>query len=94
MPDYVHRPGEAQGNAVTLYLTYCETCTQNTPDFLATVHQLQREHPDELCVVELSCMAACDSAPAVMIEEEAEDAFDYVPRISPDQLYCQINGLL
>lgn len=81
---------------MTLYLTYCETCTQNTPDFLATVHQLQREHPDDLCVVELACMAACDAAPAVMIdiiEEHNEDAFDYVPRISPDQLYRQINSL-
>jgi hypothetical protein len=78
---------------VTLYLTYCETCTQNTPDFLAAVHQLQREHPDELCVVELACMAACDAAPAVMIEEDDDDAFDYVPRISASQLYHQINSL-
>jgi hypothetical protein len=81
---------------VTLYLTYCETCTQNTPDFLAVVNQLQREHPDDLCVVELACIAACDAAPAVMIdliEEDAEDAFDYVPRISASQLYRQINNL-
>jgi hypothetical protein len=86
---------KTQGNIVTLHLTYCATCAQNVPDFLATLHQLQREHPDELYVVELDCMAACDAAPAVIIElDEDDDTFEYVPRIRASQLYHRIRGLI
>jgi NADH:ubiquinone oxidoreductase subunit E len=61
-------------------LTICRLCVRSRPDIFQTVTQLAAAFPDELIVVELECMAACDDVPAVMVET------DYFPRISPCQL--------
>lgn len=71
-----------------IHLTFCALCTRSRPEFLHMVARLQREHPNELCVVTLKCMAACDDVPAVMIET------DYVPRVTPDELYNTIKAQL
>ncbi len=54
---------------MSLLLTYCENCMRSMPAFLQAIHDLQTEYPDDLCVVELGCMAACDVAPAVVLED-------------------------
>jgi NADH:ubiquinone oxidoreductase subunit E len=40
------------------------------PEFLDAINHLQDEHPDELCVIEQACIAACDSAPSVLLDTE------------------------
>lgn len=61
-------------------LTICRLCVRSRPDVFQTVTQLAAAFPDELIVVELECMAACDDVPAVMVET------DYFPRVSSCQL--------
>ncbi|GIV90891.1 MAG: hypothetical protein KatS3mg055_3409 [Chloroflexus sp.] len=61
-------------------LTVCRLCARSRPDLWQTLARLRADHPGELRVVELDCMAACDDVPAVMID------FDYFPRVTPQQL--------
>lgn len=69
-------------------LTVCRLCIGSRPDVLQTVAQLAADFPEELLVVELDCMAACDDVPAVMIET------DYFPKVSPCALSNTVRGLL
>lgn len=59
-----------------LDLIMCRHCVLSRPDFIATVKRLRKAFPNDIRVVELECMAACDDVPAVMIET------DYFPRIN------------
>ncbi|MDN5273618.1 NAD(P)H-dependent oxidoreductase subunit E [Chloroflexus sp. MS-CIW-1] len=71
-------------------LTVCRLCARSRPDIWKTLARLRAAHPHELCIVELDCMAACDDVPAIMID------YDYVPRITPQQLIelveARLNG--
>jgi hypothetical protein len=58
-------------------LTICRLCIGSRPDVYETIVRLAAAHPQELVVVELDCMAACDDVPAVMLET------DYLPKVSP-----------
>jgi predicted metal-binding protein len=72
---------------MTLHITYCLNCAQDAPTFLHTVSQLQQDHPDDLCVVGVPCMAACDDAPAITLEsDQAPYAFDYCPCMTAPEL--------
>ncbi len=67
-------------------LTLCRLCTLSRPDIIRTIARLVSTYPNELVVVELDCMAACDDVPAVMIET------DYFPKVSPpslEQIVCE-----
>lgn len=61
-------------------LVICRLCSQSRPDFLQAVAQLTSAFPDELLVVDLECMAACDDVPAVMLDT------DYYPQVTPCDL--------
>jgi hypothetical protein len=61
-------------------LTICRLCIGSRPDVFETVARLAAAFPDQLLVVELECMAACDDVPAVMLET------DYFPQVSPCSL--------
>lgn len=69
-------------------LTICRLCIGSRPDVLRAVAQLAADYPDELVVVELECMAACDDVPAVMLET------DYFPKVSPRSLERTVRELL
>jgi NADH:ubiquinone oxidoreductase subunit E len=61
-------------------LTICRLCIGSRPNVLAAVAQLAARYPNDLLVVELDCMAACDDVPAVMLET------DYFPQMTPCHL--------
>lgn len=63
-----------------LEMMICRLCARSRPDFLRTVRQLAANHPGELLVVELECMAACDDVPAMMLET------DYYPQVSAQEV--------
>jgi NADH:ubiquinone oxidoreductase subunit E len=63
-----------------LQMTMCRLCTRSRPEFLCAVAELAADYPQELEIVELDCMAACDDVPAVMLE------IDYYPQIAPCEL--------
>lgn len=67
-----------------IYLTYCQLCTGDIPEFIDTIHHLQDEHPDELYVIEQTCIAACDSAPSVLLDEQ------FLAHMSLHELHDQI----
>jgi NADH:ubiquinone oxidoreductase subunit E len=69
-----------------IQLTLCRLCSRSRPAFLAALRQLAADYPDDLIVVELECMAACDDVPAVMIET------DYFPQVTPDELMDRIRA--
>lgn len=71
-----------------LRLTLCNLCAQSRPEILQMVECLLREHSGVVQVISLNCMAACDDAPAVMIET------DYFPRITPQELYERVSAIL
>jgi NADH:ubiquinone oxidoreductase subunit E len=71
-----------------IQLTMCRLCTRSRPDFLRTVAKLVKEHPDDLFVVELDCMAACDDVPAIMVE------YDYHPQVTPQELTAAVHTAL
>lgn len=52
------------------------------------VSQLQGEYPHELAVVPMSCIAACDASPAVILE------YDFYPNITPTELYRRVHDQL
>ncbi|NJP06177.1 MAG: hypothetical protein HC837_11435 [Chloroflexaceae bacterium] len=67
-------------------LTFCQTCTQNSFDFLNMVNELEQTYPHDLCVVQLNCIAACDEVPAVIID------YDFIPNISAAELNQKVLG--
>ncbi|WP_298404618.1 NAD(P)H-dependent oxidoreductase subunit E [uncultured Chloroflexus sp.] len=69
-------------------LTVCRLCARSRPDIWQTLARLRAAHPNELHIVELDCMAACDDVPAIMIE------YDYHPRVTPQQLVELIESRL
>ncbi|OAN37102.1 hypothetical protein A6A03_05520 [Chloroflexus islandicus] len=69
-------------------LTVCRLCARSRPDIWQTLARLRTAHPNELHIVELDCMAACDDVPAIMIE------YDYYPRVTPQQLIELIESRL
>jgi NADH:ubiquinone oxidoreductase subunit E len=69
-------------------LTICRLCIGSRPDVLEEVARLSAAFPDELLVVELDCMAACDDVPAVMVET------DYFPQVSPCGLSAAVREQL
>ena len=69
-------------------LTICRLCIGSRPDVLQEVARLSAAFPDELLVVELDCMAACDDVPAVMVET------DYYPQVSPCSLSVAVRERL
>jgi NADH:ubiquinone oxidoreductase subunit E len=71
-----------------LQLTMCRLCTQSRPEFLRAVNQLVAMYPNQIEVVELECMAACDDVPAIMIET------DYHPQLIPQDLIRLIREML
>ncbi len=73
---------------MTILLTICSYCAQSRPDFLRTVDKLKHEFAENLRVNAVDCMAACDDAPAVMVE------YDYIPRVSPEELHKRIEQRL
>ncbi len=73
---------------MTLRLTYCVLCLQDHPSLIAFLHDLLHNHADQLCVVELNCMAACDDNPAVII------GVDYIPRITFTELEGRVQAHL
>lgn len=68
-----------------LHLVYCQSCSENSLDFLRTVSKLGTEYPNDLCVVDLDCLAACDTPPSVMLE------YDFFPAITPMELYQRVH---
>lgn len=67
-----------------VYLTYCQLCTGDIPEFLDAINHLQDKHPDELCVIEQACIAACDAAPSVLLDEQ------FLARLTLHELHDQI----
>jgi hypothetical protein len=73
---------------MTLRLTYCVLCLQGHPPLIAFLHNLLHRHADQVYVVELKCMAACDDNPAVII------GVDYIPRITLRELEGRVQAHL
>ncbi|NJK79240.1 MAG: hypothetical protein HC893_09240 [Chloroflexaceae bacterium] len=69
---------------MTVQLVFCSNCACLESAFCAMLRQMQQTYPDQIGVVELDCMAACDMAPAVLIDGA------YYPGISPADLQTQI----
>jgi hypothetical protein len=69
-----------------IQITFCRLCSRSRPAFLAAIHELLAHYPNDLIIVELDCMAACDDVPAVMIES------DYFPQVTPHELIAQIRS--
>lgn len=67
-----------------LRVTYCGHCARTSAEFMNVLAQLQKEHPEQLRLVELECMAACTEAPVAMVEYDffsrvvAQDFYNYV----------------
>ncbi len=53
-----------------------------------TLNQLKQEYPDDLRMVPLECMAACDEAPVAMVE------YDFFSRIVPKEFYDYVKSRL
>lgn len=73
---------------MSVRLTCCGKCGMCDSAFRDTIDRLQQEHPDDLRVVQLKCMAACKQAPAVMID------YDFYPNVTPEELEEHINEKL
>ncbi len=73
---------------MTLHLTYCTTCTRDMPAFVDALQELQSRYPDDLCIVDTACMAACDQPTSVMLDT------DFYPCITMAELEAQIDELL
>lgn len=67
-----------------LDLIFCRQCARSRPTFLATLKRLAATHPQDIRLVELDCMAACDDVPAAMIETE------YFPRANPREFEQEV----
>lgn len=66
-----------------LQMTMCQLCTRSRPEFHCAVARLAADYPQDLQIVELDCMAACDDVPAVMLET------DYYPQVTAAEL-CEL----
>ncbi len=73
---------------MTVRLTMCSFCTLSRPEFLQAVAQITAEYQDEIVVIELECMAACDDVPAVMLD------YEYHPQVRPSELHSLVKRLL
>jgi NADH:ubiquinone oxidoreductase subunit E len=73
---------------MAIRLTMCSLCTLSRPEFMRAVAQIIAEHQDEIVLIELECMAACDDVPAVMLD------YDYHPQVSPSELHTLVGHLL
>ncbi|MEI7768837.1 MAG: NAD(P)H-dependent oxidoreductase subunit E [Chloroflexales bacterium] len=71
-----------------LQLTMCRLCTRSRPDLLRAINQLATSYPNDLNIVELECMAACDDVPAIMIET------NYYAHVAPQDLINRVRELL
>ena len=71
-----------------LHLTMCRLCTRSRPDLLRAISQLTASYRDEIEIIELDCIAACDDVPAVMIETS------YYARVAPQDLISRVRELL
>ncbi len=71
-----------------LRISYCGQCANFAPEFKRTLTRLQQEYPQQLRVVELECMAACQNGPVAMIE------YDYYERIAPERFYELVTARL
>jgi hypothetical protein len=80
------RPAPGKVCGMPIEITFCRLCSRSRPAFLAAVRQLAAEHPNDLIIVELECMAACDDVPAVMIET------DYYPQVTPNELIARVHA--
>lgn len=69
---------------MSLRLTCCGKCGARFCNVKQTIEQLQEEHPDDLRVVEVACMAACREAPAIMLD------YDFYPHVTPETLYDEV----
>ncbi len=74
--------------SMTLHLTMCRLCTRSRPDLLRAICQLTASYPNEIEIIELECMAACDDIPAIMIETS------YYPHVAPQDLISHVRALL
>lgn len=70
--------------SMPLDLIFCRQCAISRPNFLATVKRLATTHPQDIRLVELDCMAACDDVPAAMIDT------DYFPRVNPREFEREV----
>lgn len=73
---------------MALRLTCCGQCGACFSKLTSTIEQLQSEYRDDLRVVEVECMAACNEAPAVMLD------YDFYPHVTPDELYQEVSSRL
>ncbi len=71
-----------------LQLVYCSFCALHNRDFIEVLERLQQRYPHDLSVVELTCMAACDDSPAVLINDQ------YYPGITPEELLKLVQSRL
>jgi hypothetical protein len=71
-----------------LQLTMCHLCARSRPEFLRAINQLVAFYPNEIELIELECMAACDDVPAIMIET------DYHAQVAPQELIRLIREML
>ena len=65
---------------MAIQLTVCSLCLERNPETQQAIEQLQDELGEGLQVISLPCMAACDHAPAALID------YDYFPSLSPQLL--------
>jgi NADH:ubiquinone oxidoreductase subunit E len=65
---------------MSIQLTMCRLCIKSRPEFVCAIAQLLATYPNDIEIVELECMAACDDVPAVMVET------DYYPQVVPQDL--------
>ena len=69
---------------MALQLIICSSCLSTQPDMQRAIEELQAELGDQIDIMRLECMAACNDVPAVMIE------LAYCPRLSPSSLRHQV----
>ncbi len=61
-------------------LTYCQQCARFHRELQRTIARLQRTYPNDLRVVAVECMAACDEPSVAMIEH------DFLTQVDPADL--------
>ncbi len=55
---------------------------------LRAINQITTSYPNEIEIIELDCMAACDDIPAIMIETK------YYAHVAPQDLISRIREML
>ena len=80
-PRLLERSGTLQPqHTMPMQLIICTSCIAERPDMRLAIAELEAELGEQLEVLSLDCMAACNDVPAVMIEHA------YCPRLSPSAL--------